>query len=191
MEKDKHVIAVVFSEQEAVDKINNLKLQGYDENKIHVMAKDSSHFDHVENETNVDAEKAGSFKDSFKGIFSGGDSALTGVKSLGLSDSETERYSENISQGGVLIYVENENEGPLDVLEEGGFRDREGNRVEPSTNEFVNSVDNEFDEQEDRFVRGGTFQEDPTLVKDEEHLTFSSTEKPDVKITRSGNAKNY
>jgi hypothetical protein len=76
-------------------------------------------------------------------------------------------------------------------LEEGGFRDREGNRVEPSTNEFVNSVDNDFDEQEDRYERGETFQQDPTLVKDQEHLTFSSTEKPSIKITRSGNAENF
>lgn len=182
MEKDKRVIAVVYSEQEAVSKIHDLKLQGYDEDKIHVMAKNQSDFDSIENESGVDGEKAGSLKDSFKGIFSGGAKALEGVKSLGLNDSETERYSENISQGGILIYVENERKRPLDVLEEGGFRDREGNRVEPSTNEFVNSIDNEYDEQEDRFERGESFQEDPKLVKDQEHLTFSSIDnKPDTK----------
>ncbi|TWT04900.1 general stress protein [Planomicrobium sp. CPCC 101079] len=174
MDKDKQVVAVVYSEQEALSKIEDLKLQGYDENRIHVMAEDQNHFDRIENESGVDGEKAGSFKDSFKGIFSGGAKALDGVKSLGLSESETERYSENVSQGGILIYVENERKRPLDVLEEGGFRDREGNRVEPSTNEFVNSIDNEYDEQEDRFERGESFQEDPKLVKDQEHLTFSS-----------------
>ncbi|TWT27936.1 general stress protein [Planomicrobium sp. CPCC 101110] len=191
MEKEKQVIAVVYSEQEAISKINELKLQGYDEKKIHVMAKDQSHFDVIGQKSDIEVEKAGAIKDSFKGIFSGGSKALEGVKSLGLSKSETERYSENVSEGGILIYVENESKRPLDVLEEGGFRNREGQRVEPSTNEFVNSVDNKYDEQEDRFRRGESFQEDPKLVKDEEHLTFSSIEKPDTAITRSGNAKNH
>ncbi|PSL31630.1 heat induced stress protein YflT [Planomicrobium soli] len=191
MEKNKQVIAVVYSEQEAIAKIRELKLEGYDEHNIHIMAKDESRFNHIEQESEVSVEKATSFKDSFKGIFKGGANALDGIKSFGLSDSETERYSENVSQGGILIYVENERKRPLDVLEEGGFRDREGNRIEPSTNEFVNSVDNEYVEQEDRFERGESFQEDPKLVKDQDHLTFSSTEKPNVKITRSGNAENY
>lgn len=191
MEKNKHVVAVLFSEQEALAKINDLKMQGYDETDIHVLAKDQERFNQIENQTDVDTEKAGSFIDSFKGIFSGGDNALGGVKELGLSDAETARYSENISQGGILIAVENDRKRPLDVLEEGGFRDRDGNPVEPSTNEFVNSVDNDFDEQEDRYERGETFQQDPALVKDQDHLTFSSTEKPNLKITRSGNAENH
>jgi hypothetical protein len=167
-----------------VSKIYDLKLQGYDEKNIHVMAKDQSHFEKIENKSGIDGEKAGSFKDSFKGIFTEGASSLDGIKSLGLNDSETERYSENVSQGGILIYVENKRKRPLDVLEEGGFRDRDGNRVEPSTNEFVNSVDNEYDEQEDRFKRGESFQEDPNLVKDPEHLTFSSTDMQDIRKTK-------
>jgi hypothetical protein len=191
MEADKHVIAVVFSEQEAVSKVNELKQQGYEEERIHIMAKDQDRFDAIESHSNIETEKAGSFKDSFKGIFSAGGTVLKKVESLGLSDAETERYSKNVSEGGILIYIDTEWKGPLDVLEEGGFRDRDGNRVEPSTNEFVNSVDNDFDEQEDRFERGETFQQDPTLIKDQDHLTFSSTEKPDIKITRSGNAENY
>lgn len=184
MEKEKQVIAVVFSEQEAISKINDLKLQGYNEDNIHIMAKDQSRFKKIENESNVEPEKAGSFMDSFKGIFSGSSNTLDEIKSLGLNDVETQRYSEKVSQGGILIYVEIDSRRPLDVLEEGGFRDRNGNRVEPSTNDFVNSVDNQYDEQEDRFKRGESFQEDPSLVKDPEHLTFSSTDIEDVRKTK-------
>ncbi|MGI2327477.1 general stress protein [Planococcus sp. YIM B11945] len=181
MEAENQVIAVVFSEQEALNKIENLKRQGINEGDIHVMAQNKNNFDEIEQATDVDTEKAASAKGAFKGLFTGGGSVKESIKSIGLSDSETDRYTADVARGGILIYVKDNWKGPIDVLEEGGFRDRDGNPVEPSTNEFVNSVDNTYDEQEDRYERGESFQQDPNLIKDQEHLTFSAYDKKDEK----------
>lgn len=183
METDKKILAVVFSENDLTHKIEDLKRQGHEENELHIMAKDLERFDEVRNGTDIDAKEAGSFKDKFKGFFTGEGSVLGGVKSLGLSDDETERYTADLAKGGILIYTD-ERKGIKEVIDESGFKDRERNAVEPSSNEFVNSVDNNFDEQEDRFARGESFQQDPTLMKEEHHVSFTTQQKPEVEKER-------
>ena len=184
MSSDKKVLAAVFSEQDLLNKINDLKQQGYKENELHLFVQDPEQLDTVKNQTDIDIKQADSFKDKFKGFITGEGSVFGSVKALGLSDSETERYTEDVARGGILIYTDAGRPGIEEVIDESSFRDRSGNPVEPSTNEFVNSVDNSFDEQEDRFARGETFQQDPTLVKEEHHVSFSTQPKPEVEKAR-------
>ncbi|ETP69538.1 general stress protein [Planococcus glaciei] len=177
---EKKVLAVVYAENDLLNKINDLKQQGYDESEIHVMAKDMDQFDRIEHQTDVETEDAGSFKEKFKGIFSGSDNG-GGVKSLDLSDEETKRYSDEIDKGGILLYVHGGRKGIDEVIEESHFRDRDGNPVQASTNEYVNSVDNTFDDPQDRFDRGESFQHDPLLMKEENHISFTTQPEHDKK----------
>lgn len=174
MSSEKKVLGVVYSENDLLNKIDDLKRQGHDESDIHVMAKDMEQFERIEHQTDVETEDAGSFKDKFKGIFSSHDNGGGGVKSLDLSDEETERYSEEIDKGGILLYVHGGRKGIDEVIEESHFRDRDGNPVQASKNEYVNSVDNTFDDPQDRFDRGESFQHDPLLMKEEDHVSFTT-----------------
>lgn len=183
MATDKKVLAVVFSKNDLIHKIEDFKKQGYEERDLHILAKDLDPLNDVEDGSDIDVHEAGSFKDKFKGFITGEGSVLGGVKSLDLPKEETERYTADLAKGGIMIYTD-ERKGIEEVINESNFKDREGNSVEPSTNEFVNSVDNRFDEQEDRFARGETFQQDPILMKEEHHVSFTTQQKQEVQKER-------
>jgi len=89
MDKEKKVLAGVFSEEDLMRKIEGLKTQGYKENDIHLVAQDGERLDAIENRTGAEGEEVNSFKDKFKGFISGEGSVREGVKSLGLNDQVT------------------------------------------------------------------------------------------------------
>ena len=159
MEKEKNVLAVVFSEDDLMRKIEDLKTQGYNENDIHLVAQDGDRLDSIEQRTGAEGERVNSFKDKFKGFISGEGSVREGIKSLGLSDKETERYTADVAKGGILLYTEEERAGILKAVEKGELRNKQGaeDPEDQQRHQFINSVDNNFDEQEDRFARGETF----------------------------------
>lgn len=181
MSSNIQVLAVLFSEEDLLRKIDALKQQGYSEEDLHLMAVDEDRFEKAEQRTHIEIEETGGFSEKFKGIFGKG-----GVKSLDITDEDKKRYQEDLEKGGILVYVDQSRNNISEVIKAGGLRDREGNPIEPSSNEFVNSVDNNFDEQEDRFARGESFQHDPNLVVDEHHVSFTTQQKPEVEKARGG-----
>ncbi|MDN3450330.1 general stress protein [Planococcus sp. APC 3906] len=181
MSSNIQVLAVLFSEEDLLRKIDALKQQGYSEEDLHLMAEDEDRFERAEQRTHIEIEETGGFSEKFKGIFGKG-----GVKALDLTDEDKKRYLEDLEKGGILVYVDQSRDNISEVIHAGGLRDREGNPIEPSSNEFVNSVDNNFDEQEDRFARGESFQHDPNLVVDEHHVSFTTQQKPEVEKARGG-----
>ncbi|MGO1057923.1 general stress protein [Planococcus sp. FY231025] len=170
-----HVLAVLYSEQDLLKKIESLKQQGYSEEDLHLMAEKDDHFERVEQRTHLEVEEAGSISQKFKGIFGKG-----GVKALDLSDDDKKRYAEDLEKGGVLIYVDQSRENISEVMQRTHLKDREGNPIDPEASDFVKGVDNRFDEQEDRFERGESFQNDPILMHDEHHVSFTTQKKPEV-----------
>lgn len=191
MNKEKNVLAVVFSEEDLIHKIDSLKQQGYSESDIHLVAQDGDRLDAIEKRTGAEGEKVDSFKDKFKGFISGEGSVREGIKSLGLSDKETEHYTADVAKGGILLYTEKDRDGIVEAVEKGELRNEQGveDPEDRQRHQFINSVDNNFDEQEDRFARGETFLQDPTLVKDERHVSFTTQEKPDVEKARGGTSE--
>ncbi|MFD1031243.1 general stress protein [Metaplanococcus flavidus] len=106
MGTEKKVMAVVFSGDDLMRKMDVLKNQGYSESDIHLVADNNKRLDTIENRTGVESERVNSFKDKFKSFVSGESSVREGIKSLGLTDQETERYTAQIARGGVLLYIE-------------------------------------------------------------------------------------
>ena len=109
MENEKRVLAVVFSEKDLMNKVTDLKEQGFDECDIHVVTRDSDRLDEIEGRTGAEGKRVDSFKDKFKSFITGESSVREGVKTLGLSDQETERYTADLARGGILLYTEDEN----------------------------------------------------------------------------------
>ena len=106
MVKEKKVLAVVFSEEDLENKMKVLNAEGYSEKDIHIVAEDGDRLEAIESRTGAEGERVNSFKDKFKSFISGESSIREGVKSLGLNDQETERYTADIARGGILLYIE-------------------------------------------------------------------------------------
>lgn len=185
MSGHKKVLAVVFSETDLLNKIDRLKNQGYKEQDLHIMAKDTQHFEgYAFEKTEVDT-----FTDKFKGFISGDSGVREGVKSLNLSEEETERYTADLAKGGVIVY---EDEDEKTVMDDIALHASDAVSETPNDHQrqqFINSVDNNFDEQEDRFARGETFMQDPTLIRDEHHNSFTTEQDPDVEKSRGGSSE--
>ena len=185
MDSDKKVLAVVFSERDLQKKVEDLKSAGYQEHDLHIIAKDAKHFENYA----FDKKEVDSFADKFKGFISGDSGVREGVKSLGLSESETERYTADLAKGGILIYKDEDNETILDVISSNDVAAGQENPNDLQRQQYIQSVDNNFDEQEDRFARGETFMQDPTLVKEEKHNSFTTQENPEVEKARGGSSE--
>lgn len=185
MDSDKKVLAVVYSESDLLKKVEDLKRAGYQERDLHIIAKDVKHFDNYA----FDKKEVNSFSDKFKGFISGESGVREGVKSLGLSEAETERYTADLAKGGILIYKDEDNETIIDVISNKDVAAGQENPNDLQRQQYIQSVDNNFDEQEDRFARGETFMQDPTLVKDEKHNSFTTQENPDVEKARGGSSE--
>ena len=182
MGSDKTILAVVFSETDLLKKIEELKRAGHKELDLHIMAKNINQFESYA----VDKKEVDTFTDKFKGFVSGDSGVREGVKSLNLSESETERYTADLAKGGILLYKDADNRTILDEIssDETGIEQEDPNDLERK--QFINSVDNNFDEQEDRFARGETFMQEPTIVQDEKHNSFTTQEDPEVEKARGG-----
>lgn len=185
MSSDKTVLTVVFSERDLVNKIEDLKKSGYKEKDLHIMAKDISHFENY----SFDKKEVDTFADKFKGFVSGDSGVREGVKSLNLSESETQRYTADLAKGGILLYTDEQNKTILDTISSNEIDATPENPNDLQRQQFINSVDNSFDEQEDRFARGETFTQDPTLIKDERHNSFSTQENAEVGKVRGGSSE--
>lgn len=110
MENEKRVLAVVYSEEDLMNKMRALKGQGFEEGDIHVVTRDGDRLEAIEDRTGAEGTRVDSFKDKFKSYITGESSVREGVKSLGLSEDETERYTADLARGGFLLYTEGERE---------------------------------------------------------------------------------
>ncbi|WP_033543451.1 general stress protein [Planococcus sp. CAU13] len=97
---------LVYSQEEMELRIEQLKMHGYNENDIHVLARDKDVFDSYEGHSNVEKHEAESFSSKFKSFFSGDDTVETQLRGLDLDQSSIERYSEDIKKGAILLYTD-------------------------------------------------------------------------------------
>lgn len=181
---NKKIIGVVYSQEDFNQKLAELTEQGYSTNDIHAVAENEEGL----KDKHVEVEKAGSFGDKVKSFVTGKSATKEAIDKLGLSEDESKRYTENVANGGVLLYVIDEREGIMDAVKNTENAPAQS-PSDAKRHEFIQSVDNNYDEQEDRFARGETFLQDPTLVKDERHVSFTTQEKPEVEKARGGATK--
>ncbi|KMY53031.1 hypothetical protein AC623_02685 [Bacillus sp. FJAT-27231] len=111
MNNDKKFIGVFDNQAEVIDKIEQLKLEGYAEADIYAVAKDADNISMVRGRTGVEVESAdtgASWMDKFMAFLSGEDEVRGGLRNMGLNDMEVDRYCNDINNGKILLYVDRE-----------------------------------------------------------------------------------
>lgn len=106
MRESNREFEMVYSQEEMEQRIEQLKMHGYSENDIHVLARDKDVFNSYESQSNVDKHEAESFSSKFKSFFSGKDTVDSQLRDLDLDQSSIDRYSEDIKKGAILLYTD-------------------------------------------------------------------------------------
>ncbi|MFC5653219.1 general stress protein [Paenibacillus solisilvae] len=102
----KPTVQIVTTAMDALHTVRELNRQGYKQDDIYVLAHDSE-----QTKSLADASEASSIGVSEEGVFtslanvfrSRGDEIRAKLQSIGLSDSEAERYEEELDRGRVLV----------------------------------------------------------------------------------------
>lgn len=174
-------IEVARTEEEIYEKLEVLKTEGYSENDIHVISKDRSHMHTLNRHSEVSTHEAGTFMDKFKSWFTGEDYVKEGLRKLDLNEREMNRYAQDVTSGGFVLYTDhdpiqkddgrhqNEFEEGYDTFGQTGNsyesyhgEERSVQPVEPGYEEREQSKDPQFratsgnDFKESRFIRSET-----------------------------------
>ena len=104
---DKKFVGSFLTEQEVLDKINELRLEGYIDDDIYVVTDDKESLSIVRGQTAVELDSVeGSWLDKFKAFLMGDEPVRAAFSQMGFSDEESERYYSELKSGGILLYVD-------------------------------------------------------------------------------------
>ncbi|TCI25869.1 hypothetical protein EVJ27_04270 [Exiguobacterium sp. SH3S2] len=106
---DRKMIGLFHSEQEVMDKVNELKKAGEAEKNMHVVAKRNGEISALRDHTDVNAESGirdVNWLDRVKAFLHGSDRIRDELRNMGLSDAEAEEYYSAIDDGKLLLYVD-------------------------------------------------------------------------------------
>jgi len=105
----KHYVDTFRTEQEVLSKIEELKLQGYAEEDMYVMARHKDELSLVRGRTDVDLESSeGNWMDKFKAFVTGDSPVREAFNRMGMEREDAERYYDDVRQGAILLYADNE-----------------------------------------------------------------------------------
>ncbi|HZG73810.1 MAG TPA: YsnF/AvaK domain-containing protein [Chondromyces sp.] len=185
---NKKFIGTFNTEAEVIDKIQELKAQGYTNDDIYVVAKDEANVSIVRGRTDADVQAAGgSWMDRFMAFLSGEDSVRGGLQNMGLSNEDIDRYYTDIQNGSILLYVDknygrlydngslvdkaDDNLGP-DPLNRTGYRattDRDGLETNPETEKTVRLREEQLNVDKET-VQTGEVRVDKEVVEEEQSV---------------------
>lgn len=106
---DKKIVDTLQSENQVLDKIAELKAQGYLEEEICVVTSDLDSLSIVNGLTDVDLRSSdGNWYNRFKAFLIGEESFIVAFNDMGFSKEETARYYEEVKKGSILLYIDQE-----------------------------------------------------------------------------------
>lgn len=104
---NKKYIGSFRTEQEVIDKINELKLEGYVEEDIYVVSNDKDSLSIVRGQTDVDLSTVeGNWLDKFMAFMSGDEPVRAAFLKMGFTAEESDRYYNEVKSGSILLYVD-------------------------------------------------------------------------------------
>ncbi|AQQ54416.1 YsnF/AvaK domain-containing protein [Planococcus lenghuensis] len=106
---DNKFIGTFDTETEVLQKIDELKAEGYAENDMYVMTSDSDQISMVRGRTDVDVDvqsSGGGWMDKFMGFLSGEEPTRGAFDKMGLDAGEADRYHNEVKNGKILLYVD-------------------------------------------------------------------------------------
>lgn len=114
MNNDKRFIGTFTTEEELFTKIREVKATGVSEDNIYVISKNDDNLQMVRNRTDAEIKTTSdSMLDKFKDFMTGDDHIHALFDDLNVSEAEKERYSEEVNNGKMVLYVD---EGEVDTL---------------------------------------------------------------------------
>ena len=121
---DKRFVGTFQSEHEVLNKIDELKVEGYSEEDIYVVTNNEDSLSIVRGQTDVDLKSAeGNWFDKFIAFLSGDEPVRAAFNDMGLTEEESSRYYNEVKNGSILLYVDQEY----------------GRTIDERQNEFLNS----------------------------------------------------
>lgn len=112
---DKRVIGIFHSEELVIDEVKKLEREGYDSSDIYVVVKDAHTRTLLRGRTNIDVRTPeDSWLERFVGLLTGDQSIRGELSQLGLSKQEINQYFHDIDNGGILLYVNNDEDQAVD-----------------------------------------------------------------------------
>ncbi|WP_214828782.1 general stress protein [Exiguobacterium algae] len=107
---EKRFISMHDTESAAMGKIEELRAKGYHDSHIYVVTKHEDNVSILRRDTDVHTEATyhGNWFDKVRAFLSGHEDVHAGLKSMGLSEDEVKRHYEDVENGKILIYVDEE-----------------------------------------------------------------------------------
>ncbi|HJF33433.1 MAG TPA: YsnF/AvaK domain-containing protein [Sporosarcina psychrophila] len=106
---DKKFVGTFQSETQVLNKIDELKAQGYTEKDIYIVTNDADTLSIVRGETDVDLRTPeGNWMDKFIAFLSGDEPVKGAFTNMGFTEEESNRYFNEVKAGGILLYVDRE-----------------------------------------------------------------------------------
>ncbi|PIC76357.1 hypothetical protein CSV74_11525 [Sporosarcina sp. P19] len=100
-------IGMYFNETELVNRLDELKKEGWPEDDIYVVVKNDDQLTMVRSRSDAEIKSADdSWWDRFMGFVSGEDHVHRMVENLDFGKEDTMKYYHDIEQGGMLLYVD-------------------------------------------------------------------------------------
>ena len=107
MNNEKRFVGLFHSESALMDKMDQLRTEGYSEDNMYVIAKDDTNLSMLRSGTSAEVETAHeSWLDRFMSFISGEDHVWSMFDRLGIDETEARQYSNDINNGALLLYVD-------------------------------------------------------------------------------------
>ena len=102
-------IGTFQSENQVLNKIGELKTEGYSEEDIYVVTNDEDSLSIVRGQTDVDLKSAeGNWLDKFIAFLSGDEPVRAVFNDMDLTEEESTRYYNEVKSGSYLLFVDHE-----------------------------------------------------------------------------------
>ncbi|PSL31629.1 heat induced stress protein YflT [Planomicrobium soli] len=111
MNQSNYEFQMLYSQEELINKVKDLKSHGYNESDLHVLVNDSSVINLVDDESDLHTHEADTMGSRLKSIFSGKDAIRTELGKFGLDDTTKEAYQQDLESGAILLYTDRHIEG--------------------------------------------------------------------------------
>lgn len=101
-------VALVFSLEEALQKLNIMREHGFSEFEIHVFAKDTRPLQSIKMSTDIHVHQAGNLGDQIWHFFSRQNLYEVCLRNFDFSKEERAHYGHGIEQGALFLIAEHE-----------------------------------------------------------------------------------
>lgn len=111
MNHSNYEFQMLYSQEELINKIKDLKSQGYHESDLHVLVRDYSVINLIDDQSDVHTHEANSMGSKFKSMFSGEEAVRSELGKLDLDTETKDAYQRDLENGGILLYTDRRIEG--------------------------------------------------------------------------------